>query len=154
MLASSTVNTGRRESRYWRIALSLTGISLTLLVLYHLHAISLPGFQSTLFETKAINQSPYSLATTSRPADFHPIDDSSIDSAQRAQAAKTALLRVYRPIPSDTPVPIKDNFPLAEHAHGPEDLPPIPPWNVPPPPESVKYSTPLFIGFTRGWLLL
>ncbi|KAF7865376.1 hypothetical protein EAF04_006353 [Stromatinia cepivora] len=50
-------------------------------------------------------------------------------------------------------VMIKDNFPLAMNARSATDLPPIPPWNKPPTPH-VKEKTPLFIAFTRNWLLL
>ncbi|KAJ8068944.1 hypothetical protein OCU04_002625 [Sclerotinia nivalis] len=48
---------------------------------------------------------------------------------------------------------IKDNFSLAMNARSAADLPPIPPWNKPPTPH-VKEKTPLFIAFTRNWLLL
>ncbi|CAD6444199.1 d3dd181f-d55c-413a-856f-d56b3ad424f7-CDS [Sclerotinia trifoliorum] len=48
---------------------------------------------------------------------------------------------------------IKDNFPLAMSARSAADLPPVPPWNKPPVPH-VKENTPLFIAFTRNWLLL
>lgn len=48
---------------------------------------------------------------------------------------------------TDDPHP-DDNFPLASVY-----LPPIPQWNTPPTPH-VKEVTPLFIGFTRNWLIL
>lgn len=60
---------------------------------------------------------------------------------------------LYKP-PAVTDIPpITDNFPLAESAKSPSDIPPIPPWNTPPYPH-VNVSTPLFIGFTRNWRLL
>jgi hypothetical protein len=49
--------------------------------------------------------------------------------------------------------PIIDNFPLATAAKLRSDLPPIPSWNNPPDPH-VEEKTPIFIGFTRNWLLL
>ncbi|PBP24817.1 hypothetical protein BUE80_DR004340 [Diplocarpon rosae] len=49
--------------------------------------------------------------------------------------------------------PIVDNFPVAASAQSAADLPPIPPWNIPPHPH-VLQSTPLLVGFTRNWLLL
>ncbi len=57
-----------------------------------------------------------------------------------------------KPVP-EPPPPIVDNFPLADKAVSPSDLPPIPSWNKPPSPH-VRESTPLFIGFTRNWRLL
>lgn len=59
---------------------------------------------------------------------------------------------IYKPEPV-LPPPIVDNFPLAAAAHSADDLPPIPPWNRPPTPH-VTEQTPLFVGFTRNWLLL
>jgi len=59
---------------------------------------------------------------------------------------------IYKP-PTEPPVPIVDNFPLAANARAPSDLPPIPSWNKPP-RWHVAEKTPLFIGFTRNWLLL
>jgi hypothetical protein len=59
---------------------------------------------------------------------------------------------IYKP-EAVPPLPIVDNFPLAAAAHSAADLPPIPPWNHPPKPH-VPEKTPLFIGFTRNWLLL
>lgn len=53
--------------------------------------------------------------------------------------------------PLPTAPPIKDNFPLAASAERPNDLPPIPAWNK---PRHVAENTPLFIGFTRNWLVL
>ncbi|KAI9880543.1 MAG: hypothetical protein M1830_002242 [Pleopsidium flavum] len=58
----------------------------------------------------------------------------------------------YKP-PTEPPIPIVDNFPLAANAKAPSDLPPIPSWNRPP-RWHVAEKTPLFIGFTRNWLLL
>ena len=58
----------------------------------------------------------------------------------------------YKP-PRDNLPPIVDNFPLATTARSPLDLPPIPSYNRPP-EHHVNESTPLFIGFTRNWLLL
>ncbi|KAI9800663.1 MAG: hypothetical protein M1825_003985 [Sarcosagium campestre] len=58
-----------------------------------------------------------------------------------------------KPRPSEPPVPIEDNFPLAVKATSRDDLPPVPSWNRPPSPH-VKESTPLYIGFTRNWRLL
>ncbi|TKX18164.1 hypothetical protein C1H76_9637 [Elsinoe australis] len=60
---------------------------------------------------------------------------------------------LYKPERTDRPPPIVDNFPLAANAKSASDLPPIPSWNRPP-KEHVKESTPLFIGFTRNWLLI
>lgn len=48
---------------------------------------------------------------------------------------------------------VTDNFPLAETARSPADLPPVPSWNKPP-STHVKEKTPLFIGFTRNWRLV
>ena len=59
---------------------------------------------------------------------------------------------LHIPPPEPRP-PIVDNFPAAASAKGPSDLPSIPPWNTPPNPH-VNETTPLFIGFTRNWLLL
>ena len=59
----------------------------------------------------------------------------------------------YKPELVSTLPPIVDNFPLAAAAQSPADLPPIPPWNLPPQPH-VPEKTPLFIGFTRNWRLL
>lgn len=61
-------------------------------------------------------------------------------------------LPTYRPR-SDSRPPIVDNFALAALAQSPADLPPIPSLNHPPKPH-VSEKTPLFIGFTRNWLLL
>jgi hypothetical protein len=58
----------------------------------------------------------------------------------------------YRPRRAVTP-PIVDNFPLAASAQSSLDLPPVPTYNQPPNPH-VPENTPLFIGFTRNWLLL
>ena len=58
----------------------------------------------------------------------------------------------YKPEPDPRP-PVKENFPLAASARSSSDLPPIPSWNTPPSPH-VPEHTPLFIGFTRNWLLL
>ena len=58
----------------------------------------------------------------------------------------------YKPVPDPHP-PVKENFPLAASARSSSDLPPIPSWNTPPSPH-VREHTPLFIGFTRNWLLL
>lgn len=60
---------------------------------------------------------------------------------------------LYKPTPSTKPPPIVDNFPLAQAAHSPADLPPIPSWNIPPNPH-VPEITPLLIGFTRNWRIL
>ncbi|MCJ1280853.1 hypothetical protein MMC26_000170 [Xylographa opegraphella] len=54
----------------------------------------------------------------------------------------------YKPSPSAHP-PIKDNFPLADHALPP----PIPSWNALP-PDAPLPQTPLLIAFTRNWHLL
>jgi hypothetical protein len=59
----------------------------------------------------------------------------------------------YKPQPTESAIPIVDNFPLAASAHSAAELPPIPSWNAPPNPH-VKESTPLFIGFTRNWRVL
>lgn len=58
----------------------------------------------------------------------------------------------YRPRSEPRPA-IVDNFALAALARSSSDLPPIPTYNQPPDPHIVE-STPLFIGFTRNWLLL
>lgn len=58
----------------------------------------------------------------------------------------------YKPVPEASP-PVEENFPLAAFARSSSDLPPIPSWNTPPSPH-VPEHTPLFIGFTRNWLLL
>jgi hypothetical protein len=58
----------------------------------------------------------------------------------------------YRPRREAAP-PIVDNFPLAAIAQSSSDLPPLPAYNQPPNPH-VPERTPLFIGFTRNWLLL
>ncbi|KAE8443995.1 hypothetical protein EG329_001124 [Mollisiaceae sp. DMI_Dod_QoI] len=58
----------------------------------------------------------------------------------------------YKPERPPSPE-IVDNFPIAAAAHSAADLPPLPPWNLPPNPH-VPEKTPLFIGFTRNWLLL
>lgn len=57
----------------------------------------------------------------------------------------------YRPVSNQTIPPIVDNFPLAAIALNSADLPPIPLWNK---PKHVTENTPLFIGFTRNWLIL
>ena len=59
---------------------------------------------------------------------------------------------LYKPPRNATP-PIVDNFPLAASARDPSDLPPIPFFNLSP-SLHVPEKTPLFIGFTRNWLLL
>ena len=60
---------------------------------------------------------------------------------------------IYKDVNYDDVVPVVDNFPLAVTAKNPFDLPPIPSWNKPP-LRHVPEKTPLFIGFTRNWLLL
>lgn len=59
---------------------------------------------------------------------------------------------LYKPKPESRP-DISDNFPRAASAKSPSDLPEIPPWNKPPEPH-IDEKTPLYIGFTRNWLLL
>lgn len=59
----------------------------------------------------------------------------------------------YKKAPTTKSPPIVDNFPLANNARSPADLPPVPIWNTPPTPH-VNESTPLLIGFTRNWRLL
>jgi hypothetical protein len=59
---------------------------------------------------------------------------------------------IYKPPKEERP-PITDNFPLAAQARSSRDLPSVPQWNQPPSPH-VAEKTPLFIGFTRNWLLL
>jgi hypothetical protein len=59
----------------------------------------------------------------------------------------------YKKVTNTKSLPIADNFPLANLAQNPGDLPPIPIWNRPPSPH-VRESTPLLIGFTRNWRLL
>jgi len=61
---------------------------------------------------------------------------------------------IYKPSPSSKlPIPIIDNFPLAQYAQSAADLPSIPSWNSPPSPH-VQEKTPLLIGFTRNWRIL
>jgi hypothetical protein len=60
---------------------------------------------------------------------------------------------IYKPDRIYNLSPIVDNFPLAAAAQSATDLPPIPPWNLPPSPH-IPEKTPLFIGFTRNWALL
>ncbi|KAI9798133.1 MAG: hypothetical protein M1835_004222 [Candelina submexicana] len=60
---------------------------------------------------------------------------------------------IYKPAPTQRVIPIVDNFPRAAMAISPSDLPPVPSWNRPPTPH-VTEKTPLFISFTRNWLLL
>lgn len=58
-----------------------------------------------------------------------------------------------RPKPPPPPAdPIVDNFPLAVGARRPGDLPSIPRWSKV--EQHVTENTPLFIGFTRNWLML
>lgn len=59
---------------------------------------------------------------------------------------------IYKPA-KEKPPPIKDNFPLAATATNSSGLPPVPSWNRPP-QQHVAERTPLFVGFTRNWLLL
>ncbi|APA10899.1 hypothetical protein SS1G_03423 [Sclerotinia sclerotiorum 1980 UF-70] len=92
--------------------------------------------------------------------------------AAEPSRSKTAQNEASKPkshhLPEETPSPIsqddtkqvtpsqaiiRDNFPLAMNAHSAADLPPIPPWDKPLSPH-VKEKTPLFIAFTRNWLLL
>ncbi|KAK4642113.1 hypothetical protein QC761_512130 [Podospora bellae-mahoneyi] len=60
----------------------------------------------------------------------------------------------YKPTPTYTPPPVKENFPLLATS----TPPPIPKWNVPPPDLHKEYdlpvAPPLLIGFTRTWPLL
>ena len=71
----------------------------------------------------------------------------------RGRAAPTELPEVLHL--QETPItpPTVDNFPNAETATSPEDLPQIPRWNQPP-SSHVTDATPLFIGFTRNWRIL
>lgn len=86
----------------------------------------------------------YATVPTDRVRSY--IQDSSSPSQEKEQHP------IYKPSPSPVS-PIVDNFPLAAKARSAADLPPIPSWNVPPSPH-VREDTPLFIGFTRNWLLL
>ncbi|KAK3372085.1 hypothetical protein B0H63DRAFT_483835 [Podospora didyma] len=62
----------------------------------------------------------------------------------------------YKPLPTWTPPPISDPFPLL--ATTDQDPPPIPHYNVPSPNLHARYglekAPPLFIGFTRQWPML
>lgn len=64
---------------------------------------------------------------------------------------------IYKPTPTWTPPPIRDNFPLLQA--GPKAKPPaIPAWNIPKKNLHKDYNLtiapPLLIGFTRSWPLL
>ena len=93
----------------------------------------------------------YSHPTGPEPPHHHyPLDKfAAPDIANPPHTSLRPELR-QRPSKSNSP-PIIDNFPsLTSHS---DSLPPIPPFNTPPTPPT-NYSTPLFIPFTRSWLVL
>lgn len=77
----------------------------------------------------------------------HAVDHS------KEQAPQQRLPK-YKPTPTWTPPPVRDNFPLLATS----TPPPIPKWNVPRPEMHSEYDLPapppLLIGFTRTWPLL
>lgn len=82
--------------------------------------------------------------------------DSLFESEQPAPSVSPPELPrhpLYKPPPSEPPLEIVDNFPLAASAQTNDDIPPIPSWNVPS-KTHVPEKTPLFIGFTRNWRIL
>lgn len=113
---------------------------------------------SSTSTTKSLpSQSPaksWSRAQHRRPGNFARwTNDFSGENAGHVDHAQGSPPKVYRPRPQEEPEDqrgIIDNFPQADHA---SNLPQIPPWNQPP-QEHVNVSTPLLIGFTRGWLQL
>ncbi|CAL3965473.1 unnamed protein product [Diplocarpon coronariae] len=98
----------------------------------------------------------YLLATSSYRSSFSIAPPSSELGSTPPSSAKPsgdASRPKYKPAPKYDQPPIVDNFPAAASAQSAADLPPIPSWNIPPNPH-VPENTPLFIGFTRNWLLL
>ncbi|KAK3321820.1 hypothetical protein B0H66DRAFT_472885 [Apodospora peruviana] len=70
-------------------------------------------------------------------------------------ANKKPHVPIYKPKPTYTPPPVKDNFPLLSSVATP---PPIPKWNEPRADLHKEYSLPvappLLIGFSRTWPIL
>ena len=160
-MGAGVLDSGPRKNKFYLAAtiLSLIFVCYTLNI-FSFRSISSPEPLS-LFPSSipppdtnisfAAPEKSWSRATLSRPNDFgrsHKYTGLSDEQIHDPNLPP----KVYRPATLEKPTGpgIEDNFPLADNV---STLPTVPPWNMPP-KQHVNASTPLLIGFTRGWLQL
>jgi hypothetical protein len=147
-------------ARWRRFALAALLIVFTVAALYESHrhyGLSPRLAASLLWSSDSKSQESYT--PNSPPSNSPSASPSSSPSSSAEVYLPPAPPRVvykdaeHRPLANRPFVRIGETFPIAAGAKSPKGLPPVPPWNAPP-IAHVTEVTPLFIGFTRNWLLL
>ena len=136
-------------------------VGVTFLACFGLLWLSLYSMRSDLARQVLSKIRPSTSPEVPQPADtfLSPEEESLKEDENEEEAGsqddivKLPSHPLFKPMATDSPVLIEDNFPMAVNAFSSSDMPPIPSWNRPPAPHVVE-PTPLFIGFTRNWRLL
>ena len=124
----------------------------------HQLSSSLKGHDTQYWSSSVALQSSSALAISPNPNSTPTASPTGPDSTTTPSPTYIEPRPIYknasqRPLANRPFIPVNDTFPAAATAKSQADLPPVPSWNTPP-AKHVAEQTPIFIGFTRNWLLL